>query len=131
MRALLLLSLLATAAAPRSCEESSPLKEGMPIAVSAPSFVVPGATFAVMVTFEGGTNGCAKPHSLVLEGSDTLKVVRAYYVQEVVEGQLCATVMPVHELTIEDAAPSNGMVRYLNATGEELGRVTVREAVAE
>ena len=131
MRTFILLSLFASALAPRSCEEADSLKEGSPIALSAPQFVVPGANFAVVVNFEGGTNGCAKAHSLTLQGSDTLKVVKAYYVQEEIEGQLCATVMPVHELTINDTAPAEGQVRYVDVDGRELGRVTVRKAPTE
>lgn len=99
--------------------------------ISTPQFVVPNANFTLVVNFEGGTNGCAKAHSIALEGNDTLKVVKAYYFQESIEGQMCAAVMPVHELSIETVAPESGQVRFVTSDGVELAKVIVREAPAE
>jgi hypothetical protein len=131
MRVVFLFSLILSAAAPRSCANQPEILEGMPVMISAPQFVVPNANFTLVVNFEGGTNGCAKAHGLALEGNDTLKVVKAYYIQETIEGQLCAAVMPVHELSIESTAPETGGVRFVTSDGVELAKVTVREAPAE
>lgn len=131
MRAILFLSVVLTGIAPKSCQEKEGLLEGRPIQINAPQFVAPNANFTVVVQYEGGTNGCAKPHSLVFQGDDTLKVIRAYYVQQAMKGQVCATVMPVHELSLEDEAPGAGYVRYTDAEGNELGRVNVRKPLDE